>query len=126
MLHLRDELAGRPLRPVAALAAAEEERRDREQADDVGEVVVAARLAPLEMRADEPAVQQEAVERALEPGLGGACSAASASAATQFAARIATSIVASPVRTPSSTGLAAIQLSSWAPSSSRYRDRRQP
>ena len=46
-----------------------------------------------------------------------AASAESASAATQFAARIATSIVVVQL-TPSSTGLASIQLSSWAPTSS--------
>ncbi len=71
MLELRDELAGRPFRPLAAFPAAGEERGDREQADDVGEVVVAASLAPFQMRAHEAAVEQEARQHALEPGLAG-------------------------------------------------------
>ena len=57
MLELRDELAGRPLRPLAAFLAAGEERSDREQSDDIGEVVVAASLAPFQMRAHEAAVE---------------------------------------------------------------------
>ena len=71
VLHLRDQLARGPLRPVASFAAAEEESCDGEQSDDVREVVVAASLAPLEVGADEPPVQEQALERALEPRLVG-------------------------------------------------------
>ena len=81
--------------------------------------MVAASLAVLGMRADEAAVQEQALESPVEPGSPrGASSAQRASAATQFAARMATSIVHAQLA-PSSTGLAAIQESSWAPSSSR-------
>ncbi len=44
-----------------------------QQPDDVGQVVVAANAAVLGVRADEPAVQEEAFERGLEPGLARRC-----------------------------------------------------
>ena len=49
VLHLGDQLAARPAPPRLALAPAREERRDDEQADDVGEVVVGPRPRRLQV-----------------------------------------------------------------------------
>jgi hypothetical protein len=94
-----------------------EQRGTGQQPDDVGEVVVAAHLAQLEVVADEAPVQQQARGPARATARGGVVGH-SASAATQLAARIATSIVHAQLA-PNSTGLRAIQSLSWAPISSR-------
>ena len=118
MLHLGDELLDCPAAPVLALPAVGEQGGDCKQPDDVGQVVVAASIAVLGVRADEPAVQEEASRVGRNQGSSALSSAQRASAATQFAARMATSIVDAQLG-PSSTGFARIQEVSWAPSSSR-------
>ncbi len=72
MLHLGDELPDCPAAPGLALPPVGEQSGDGKQPDDVGEVVVAASTAVLEVRADEPAVEEEALESRPEPGLVGA------------------------------------------------------
>src|SRR5204862_4486942 len=65
--ELARELLASPFGPAATRVAASEERRDDEQPDDVGEVVIPPRLAVLEMAADESSMQQQARDGALHP-----------------------------------------------------------
>ena len=66
--HLAFELIDRPRRPAAPLAGRGEQGGDGQQADDVGQVVVAADLPPLQVRADEAPVCQQRCGDLVEPG----------------------------------------------------------
>ena len=77
-----------------------------QRADYIRQVVVAARLAPLQMAADESAMEQQTCQRGLYPRSPVRCAlSAMHRAATQFAALIPTSMRATH-GAPNSTGLA--------------------
>ena len=101
--ELSGDLGDGEPRPAPPLAPAAEQRRDREQPDHVGQVVISPNGRPLEMASDEPPMQQQARDDRLEPALARRRVRHQRERATQFAVLIATSIVHAQLG-PNSTG----------------------